>query len=64
MEIKQRIESEIDEFKKNIKHLTSWDTGKDIREFIDVDEALAYGRLLGKRDMLEELQITKHISKK
>ena len=48
------IENEITIFKSKIADFTKWNVGKDIRDFISINEALIYGRLLGKRDILEE----------
>jgi len=55
METLKSVEKDIKKFQDMMRDVTSWDTGKNILDYLDAPEALTYGRMLGKRDILEEL---------
>lgn len=49
------ISDRIKFFKAGISETTSWRRGQDIREFLNTSEAIEFGKLLGKRDILIEI---------
>ena len=51
----KEIDEKILKFKIDAKDSTEWDTGYDIRDYIDSYLALEYGKLLGHRDCLIQL---------
>jgi len=52
----KKVEKEIEQFKDEIYESTKWETGHNILDFIDTNEAWRYGKLLGRRDTLLELK--------
>jgi len=50
----KEIDVKISKFKTDAKDSTEWDTGYDIRDYIDTYLGVEYGKLLGHRDCLKE----------
>jgi len=53
--ILESIQKEIKEFKEEIADFTKWETGRHILDFINTRKAFEYGKLIGKKDMLNIL---------
>jgi hypothetical protein len=48
------IGKEIEEFKRVVRKFTNWDSTFPILDFINPREAFVYGKLIGKRELLQE----------
>ncbi len=51
----KEINGKISKFKVDAKETTDWDTGYDIRDYLDSYLGVEYGKLLGHRDCLTQL---------
>lgn len=50
------VGEQIAAFKKEIKTWSTWHTGKNILNYIDSRQGFEYGKLIGRRDLLNELK--------
>ncbi len=51
----KEIDAKISKFKVDAKDSTEWDTGYDIRDYIDSYLGVEFGKLLGHKDCLVQL---------
>lgn len=60
----KEINKQIKEFKEETKKFTKWDTGYHILDFVDTRRAFEYGKLIGKRDILNEIHTPTDVGEK